>query len=104
MRSLTHAACTLNGHHTREEYARGCPVLRAQRRGCETPRRPPEGATNTLIAGPPKTGSENDDNPQGSKEGFAPLATAQKRLGRPGRPATGTSRWARRRRRLAREP
>lgn len=96
-RSVTHGTCALNGRHTSAEYARGCPVLlRAQ----NAVRNPPNVSTNTEIAERPTAVSETSDDPQGSRDSSAPLAAARKRLGRPGRPATGTSRWARRRRRL----
>jgi hypothetical protein len=96
-RSVTHGTCALNGQHRPgSKYAAECPVLRRQNRGAK----PRNRAGNTNIAGRLPTPSESDGKSGTSEEGFAPLAAARERLGRPGRPATGRSRWARRRRHL----
>ena len=66
---------------------------------------PPDGAKftpNTQTATTRKSLSEIHTKSRTSDTGFAPLAVAPVRLRQLGRPATGTSRWARRRHRLAR--
>jgi hypothetical protein len=101
-RSSTHGTCALDGQHTPgSKWAAECPVLRRQHRGAKSPQTPEDEGAHTEIAGTSETASENAGATRGCEEGFAPLAAAQERLGRPGRPATGESRWARRRRRLA---
>jgi hypothetical protein len=98
-RTILHGTCLLAGQHPPgSRYAAECPVVRAQKRGAK----PRNRAGNTTTAGPPKASSENTDESRGCEDSFAPLAVAQHRRRRSGRPATGTSRWARRRRRLAR--
>jgi hypothetical protein len=96
-RSVTSGSCAMTGNHTPgSKWAAECPVLRRQNRGAK----PQNDAGNTDIAETPKSSVENDDTAQGRTDSFAPLAAAQRRLGRPGRPATAESRWARHRRRL----
>ena len=66
---------------------------------------PPDGAKfspNTEIATTRKSPSEIHTKSPTSDTGFAPLAVAASRARQRGRPATGMSRWARRRHRLAR--
>jgi hypothetical protein len=103
-RSVTAGTCALNGQHRDPRMAAECPVLRAQKRGAKSPQSAQNDAGHTEIAGSPETASENDETARGYGDDFAPLATAHVRRGRPGRPATGESRWARRRRRLATAP
>lgn len=76
-------------------------MLRRQQRD-ETGAKFAERVTHTEIAEGPGRACESADNSRTSDTGFAPLAVAATRLRQRGRPATGESRWARRRHRLAR--